>query len=52
MNAALAYSEPPEGYSRRSARLLADKAVEIGYFEHLSHTKAPVFSKKQTKTPS
>jgi hypothetical protein len=34
----LACSEPPEGYGRWSLRMLADKAVELGIFESISHT--------------
>src|SRR5665647_641870 len=34
---ALSCSQPPEGFARWSLRLLADKAVELGYFEDLSH---------------
>ena len=34
---ALACSEPPEGYSRWSVRLLADKCVELNYADSLSH---------------
>lgn len=43
---ALACSEPPEGYARWSLRLLAGKAVELGYFEHLSHTEVADILKK------
>ena len=34
---ALACSESPTGYSRWSLRLLADKMVELGYVENISH---------------
>ena len=34
---ALSCSEPPEGFARWSLRLIADKAVELGYFEDISH---------------
>lgn len=34
---ALACSEPPEGYSKWSLRLLADKCVELNYMESVSH---------------
>ena len=34
---ALSCSEAPEGYSRWSLRLLADKLVELGYVESISH---------------
>ena len=34
---ALSCSEPPEGRSRWTLRLLADKAVELGYLESISY---------------
>lgn len=34
---ALSCSEPPEGFSRWSLRLLADKAVELNYIDNISH---------------
>ena len=34
---ALACGQPPEGYSRWTLRLLADKTVELGYIESISH---------------
>jgi hypothetical protein len=34
---AISCSEPPEGFARWSLRLIADKAVELGYFEDISH---------------
>ena len=34
---ALACSEPPRGRDRWSLRLLADKAVELGFVESISH---------------
>ena len=34
---ALACGQPPEGYSRCTLRLLADKTVELGYIESISH---------------
>lgn len=34
---ALSCSEPPEGYSRWSLRLLADKMVELEYVDTISH---------------
>lgn len=33
----LCRSEPPEGYSQWSFRLLADKMVELGYVDSISH---------------
>jgi len=35
----LACEDAPEGHSQWSLRLLADKAIELGYCEHLSHTQ-------------
>src|SRR5579859_7277629 len=35
---ALACSEAPEGHARWSLRLLAEKVVEAGFCDHLSHT--------------
>ena len=43
---ALACSTPPQGHARWTLRLLADKAVELGYCERLSHTKARSILKK------
>ena len=43
---ALACSTPPEGHSRWTLRLLADKAVELGHCQHLSHTAARHILKK------
>jgi putative transposase len=43
---ALACSDPPEGYARWTIRLLADKAVELGHCEHISHTKVRQILKK------
>lgn len=43
---ALACSDPPAGHSRWTLRLLADKAVELNYCEHLSHTQASQILKK------
>ena len=43
---ALACSQPPEGYARWSLRLLADKAVELEYCEHISHAEVRKILKK------
>jgi transposase len=43
---ALACSTPPEGYARWSLRLLADKVVELGYCERISHTEVGEVLKK------
>ena len=34
---ALSCSDPPEGFSRWSLRLLADKVVELDYIDNISH---------------
>ena|ERR1700754_5153465 len=43
---ALACSTPPEGRARWTLRLLADKAVELGFCQSLSHTHARSILKK------
>lgn len=43
---ALACSQPPKGRARWTLRLLADKVVELGYCESLSHTTAGKILKK------
>mgnify|MGYP002066842008 CR=1 FL=1 len=48
---ALACSEPPQGHVRWTLRLLADKAVELGYCEHISHTKVKEILKKTNSNP-
>lgn len=34
---ALACGDPPEGYAKWTLRLLADRSVELGYIESISH---------------
>ena len=48
---ALACSEAPEGYERWNLRLLANKAVELGYCEHISHTEVADILKKTNSNP-
>jgi len=43
---ALACSDPPEGYAQWTLRLLADKAVELDYCAHISHTEVATILKK------
>lgn len=43
---ALACSEAPAGYAQWSLRLLADKLIELGYCEHISHTEVSQILKK------
>jgi putative transposase len=45
---ALACSKAPEGHARWSLRLLAEKVVELGYCEHLSHNEAGKILKKMS----
>lgn len=47
----LACSSPPQGRARWTLRLLADKAVELGLCESLSHTRARVILKKTNSSP-
>jgi len=45
----LACEDAPEGHSQWSLRLLADKAIELGYCEHMSHTQVKnILSKKNS----
>jgi len=43
---ALACSEAPPGHERWSLRLLADKSIELGYCESISHTQVGEILKK------
>ena len=43
----LSCSKAPEGYSQWSLRLLADKMVELGYCESISHTQVGNVLKKR-----
>lgn len=43
----LSCEEPPEGHSQWSLRLLADKVVELGYCDHISHTQVDKILKKR-----
>ncbi len=43
---ALTCSPVPEGYQRWTMRLLADKLVELGYFEQIDHKTVWVALKK------
>ncbi len=43
---ALACSDAPEGHSRWSLRLLAERIVELGYCENISHTQVAKVLKK------
>ncbi|VVB94849.1 Winged helix-turn helix [uncultured archaeon] len=43
---ALSCSKPPEGFSRWSLRILADKVVELGYIDSISHEAVRSILKK------
>ncbi len=45
---ALACSAPPEGHARWDLRLLADRTVEPGYCEQISHTYVKQILKKSS----
>jgi transposase len=49
---ALSCSTPPEGRSRWSLRLLADKSVELQYIDSISHEAVGRLLKKRTQTTS
>ena len=46
---ALACGVPPEGYSRWTLRLLADKTVELGYIESISHVTISTILENELK---
>jgi len=48
---ALSCSEPPEGFSRWSLRLLADKVVELDYIDSISHEAVRSILKKTKLNP-
>jgi hypothetical protein len=45
----LACSDPPAGAARWSLRLLADRMVELGYVDYISHVTGRELLKKQTQ---
>lgn len=44
---ALACGEPPEGYSKWTLRLLANKTVELGYIDSILHVTVSTILKKR-----
>lgn len=48
---ALACSTPPEGHASWTLRMLADKMVELGYCESISHTHVATILKKTNSSP-
>jgi hypothetical protein len=49
--AALSCSDPPEGFTRWSLRLLADKVVELDYIDNISHETIRQVLKKTKLNP-
>lgn len=47
----LACSEPPEGAARWTLRLLADKMIELGYVDSISHVTVRELLKKTNSSP-
>ena len=47
----LACSQPPEGHARWTLRLLADRMVELGYLESISHQAVFKRLKKTRSSP-
>ena len=43
----LSCEDPPAGHSQWSLRLLADKVVELGHCDHISHTQVNKILKKR-----
>jgi len=48
---ALSCSKPPEGFSRWSLRLLADRAVDLNYINSISHETVRRVLKKTNLSP-
>lgn len=48
----LSLEQSPEGYSQWSVRLLADKVVELGYCDSISHTQVHKVLKKRKLNPT
>ena len=48
---ALSCSAPPEGFTRWSLRLLADRVVELGYIDRVSHETVRRILKKTNSSP-
>ena len=49
---ALACSDPPKGRARWTLRLLADKAVELGFVDQISHQGVREILKKTNSNPT
>jgi len=49
---ALSCSTPPDGFSKWTVRLLADKTVELGYIDSISYVSVSTVLKKRIKASS
>jgi len=49
---ALSCQQPPAGYAKWNLRLLADKCIELGYIESVSHMTVSRVLKKRTQASS
>ena len=49
---ALACSAAPQGHARWTLRLLADKAIELGFCESISHSTVQAVLKKTNSSPT
>lgn len=47
----LACSDPPDGAARWTLRLLADRLIELGYVEYISHVTVRELLKKTNSSP-
>jgi len=47
----LSCSDAPQGYSQWSLRLLADKMIELGHSDEISHTQVAKVLKKRKSSP-
>ena len=51
LNGTKGSSAPPEGFARWSLRLLADRVVELGYIDSVSHETVRRVLKKTNSSP-
>jgi transposase len=49
---ALSKSDPPKGYARWTLRMLADRSVELGYIDSITHTTVSRVLKKTNSSPT
>lgn len=48
----LSLETPPEGHSQWSLRLIAEKVIELGYCDNISHTQVGKVLKKRNSSPT